>query len=281
MESLFCKPGRQCASTGRGCLPGPATTKTTLLSQPCPSSVDFPTVFTALCPFPASPSYREIWHSEPGCLCHLADKVLRRQMLSFWHHHPDLSDRSLPLPSPLQALPFHCIRTPQEAVQLLQLASRDTLPLPPSLPASPPPFSFPSDLWKLYKWHLLGPKEKKKKGCKERLLAAQLWPEMVLAFVRLSVQPNAHIPLISCICSLKPSTLISFFQDMPSASNLVLKVRGTILLNSTQCNVLWSRLIPSWGSDRNTVFIMSVTTTKNNFLILYQPVPSPQNVPGF
>lgn len=80
--------------------------------------------------------------------------------------------------------------------------------------------------------------KKKKKGCKERLLAAQLWPEMVLAFVRLSVQPNAHIPLISCICSLKPSTLISFFQDMPSASNLVLKVRGTILLNSTQCNVL-------------------------------------------
>lgn len=99
-----------------------------------------------------------------------------------------------PAPAPTSpGSPSHCLLNPREAIQPPKLASRDTLTLPPSLLASPP-FSFPSDPWKLYKWLLLGPKENKRLQ-RRNLVGAQLSLEMFFfAFVKLSVQSNIYIP---------------------------------------------------------------------------------------
>lgn len=79
---------------------------------------------------------------------------------------PSLSDRSLPAPTS-PGSPSHCLLNPREAAQSPQLASRDTLTLPPSLMASPPPFSFPSDHESFTNGFFLG--QKKTKDCRKRI----------------------------------------------------------------------------------------------------------------
>lgn len=148
-------------------------------------------------------------------------RVLRRQMLRFWHHHHYLSqcsEKSPPLPPSCRelgtfvshgalSLPLHS-RSRGGSSVTAELASRDTLSFPPSLPASPSPLSSPSDPRKFYKWLSLRG-QGKTKDWKRRMqwMYGLIWSEFALL--------SGLFWLARLLCSLvnsdSPVWFLSFF----------------------------------------------------------------------